>query len=218
MIVMPANNRGIVAGWLAGRFPGFVGHLYSPGGISSLYDFIPFALDNGRFSVWAAGKEWDESAFVGMLDRVSGSGPGKAPRWVLVPDLVGDRDGTLREWDRWCVRIQGYGWPLAFAVQDGMTPDDVPAEADVVFVGGSTDWKRRTIRLWCESFERVHVGRINTDKWLWECAEAGAESCDGTGWMRGDQRQLAGLVTCLERNAKGWGNPRGGQLFAGRDA
>ena len=211
MIVMPANNRGMVIGWLAGRFPGCIGHLYSPGGLARLYDFIPFALDNGKFPVWAAGKEWDEAAFIGMLDRVVAVGG--RPKWVLVPDVVADRDGTLREWDRWCVRMQSYGWPLAFAVQDGMTAEDVPSEASVVFVGGSTDWKRRTLHDWCDAFDRVHVGRINTDKWLWECHEAGAESCDGTGWMRGCERQFAGLVKFLERQAEGSGNPRGALLF-----
>lgn len=211
MIVMPANNRGLVVGWLAGRFPGCIGHLYSPGGLSRVYDFIPFALDNGRFPVWAAGKQWDEAAFLGLLDRVANTG--KAPRWLLVPDVVADRDATLREWDHWCSRLQSYRWPLAFAAQDGMRPDDVPAEAEVVFLGGSTEWKRRALHDWCEACPRVHVGRINTDKWLWECAEAGAESCDGTGWMRGDERQLAGLVAFLERQADGLANPRGGRLF-----
>jgi len=211
---MPANNRGLVVGWLAGRFPGRIGHLYSPGGLSRLHDFLTFALDNGKFPVWAAGKEWDEAAFVSLLDRVSHIG-GK-PRWVLVPDVVADRDGTLREWDHWCARLQSYGWPLAFAAQDGMTPEDVPSEAAVVFVGGSTDWKRRTLGGWCASFPRVHVGRINTDKWLWECAEAGAESCDGTGWMRGDERQLAGLITYLERSTSGLSNPLGAELFKER--
>lgn len=212
MLVMPANNRGLVVGWLAGRFPGRIGHLYSPGGLSRLHEFIPYALDNGRFSVWAAGRKWDEAAFLGLLDRVAGSS--HKPRWVLVPDVVADRDATLREWDHWCTRLQQYRWTLAFAAQDGMTPEDVPAEAAVVFVGGSTDWKRRTLQDWCDAFERVHIGRINTDRWLWECHEAGAESCDGTGWMRGDERQLAGLIAYLERSTKGESNPRGAELFA----
>lgn len=210
MIVMPSNNRGMLVGWLAGRFPGRIAHLYSPGGMAQLYNWMPFALDNGRFAVWAAGKPWDESAWLGMLDRVVGSG--HRPLWLLVPDAVGDRDETLREWDRWCVRLQQYGWPLAIAVQNGMTQDDVPSEASVVFVGGTTEWKRRTLHDWCDANDRVHVGRINTDKWLWECDEAGAESCDGTGWLRGDQRQLAGLVTYLERSSVGAGNPRGDRL------
>ena len=211
MIVMPANNTGVVLGWLAGRFPGRIGHLYSPGGMTRLYDWMPYSLDNGRFAVWSAGRTWDEAAWLGMLDRAAGSGI--PPKWVLVPDSVGNRDETLREWDRWCVRLQSYGWPLAIAVQDGMTQDDIPSEAAVVFIGGTSEWKRRTMHEWCEGNERVHVGRVNTDKWLWESHEAGAESCDGTGWFRGDQRQLAGLVTYLERSTAGFGSNLGGSLF-----
>lgn len=211
MIVMPSNTRGIVTGWLMGKWEGRVGHLFSPGGYTRSYPFAPFALDNGKFPVWQKGLKWDGDAYVGLLDRVKDSGA--SPSWVLVPDVVADRDGTLREWDVWCHRLSQYGWPLAFAAQDGMEADDVPSEAAVVFVGGTTEWKRRTMHGWCSEFDRVHVGRINTSKWLWECHEAGAESCDGTGWMRGDQDQFDGLVDYLTRTTDGSGNPRGGSLF-----
>jgi hypothetical protein len=212
MIVMPANQRGLVCGWLAGRFPQRIGHLYSPGGLTQLYPFIPFALDNGRFAACAKQQEWDEAAYLGMLDRVASDV--LQPRWLLVPDVVADHEGTWREWDRWAHRLSStYRWPLAFAVQDGMEPDDVPKEASVVFVGGSTEWKRRTLHDWCEHHSRVHVGRINTNRWLWECDEAGAESCDGTGWFRGDQQQLQGLVDYLERSVSGLGNQRGPLLW-----
>jgi len=211
MIVMPANNTGVVLGWLAGKYPDRIGHLYSPGNMTRLYDFLTFALDNGRFACWSRGAAWDADAWLGMLDRAASIGA--RPRWVLVPDVVADRDATLREWDHWYGRVKNYGWPLAFAAQDGMEPDDVPAEAAVVFVGGSTEWKRRTMHDWCEAFPRVHIGRINTNKWLWECHEAGAESCDGTGWFRGDQQQLRGLIDYLDRSASGKSNHRGPKLF-----
>ena len=211
-MVMPSNTRGIVTGWIAGRFPGRLGHLYSVDGLTRLYDFMPFALDNGRFPCWAANRRWEEAQYCRLLDRVVDLGG--RPMWALVPDSVGDRDGTLREWDAWAPRLQTYGWPLAMAVQDGMTPADVPTESAVVFVGGSTQWKWRTLRDWCDAFERVHVGRVNGNRGLWECDDAGVESCDGTGWMRGDQRQLAGLISYLERSSKGLSNPRGRGLFA----
>ena len=209
--MMPANQRGFVCGWIAGRFPGRIGHLYSPPGPASLLEVVPFACDNGRYPCWENGREWDEGGYIEMLDRIFSMG---RPSWLLVPDLVGDRDGTLREWDQWAPRLQAYGVPLAMAVQDGMEPEDVPTEAGVVFVGGSTEWKWRTVRDWCDDFDRVHVGRVNTNGKLWECHEAGAESCDGTGWFRGDQRQLRGLIAYLERSSQGLGNHRGQELFA----
>lgn len=213
MMVMPANNSKMVVGYLAGIHPGKVGHLYSPGGLRGPYGWLPYALDNGAFPCWQKGQSWDESVYLGFLDRVAESPYN--PRWILVPDVVADRDETLRKWDAWAPRLRKRhrGWPLAFAVQDGMTAEDVPEDADVVFVGGTTEWKKKTLHDWADAFERVHVGRINSPKWLWECDRAGVESCDGTGWFRGDKVQLAGLVSYLYRSANGMGEPQQ-HLFA----
>jgi hypothetical protein len=198
MMVMPANNgKGIVHYW-AGKYPGLLGHLYSPDGFRGPYPWLPFALDNGAFPAYTKGVPWNEEAYRKLLARVAAQQ--QAPLWILAPDVVADRDATLRSWERWAPELRTFGWPLAFAVQDGMTVGDVP-DADVIFVGGSTEWKRETMAMWGANFARVHVGRINTEKWLWRCVEIGAESCDGTGWFRGDKAQLAGLASFLEKRA-----------------
>ncbi len=198
---MPANNTGVHVGYLAGKYEGRMGHLYSPGATKGPHAFLPYALDNGCFmATTTEGRTWDRSEFIAHLDWAA-SKP-QSPLWVVVPDVVGDRDATLREWDQWAPHIERYGWPLAMAVQDGMIPGDVPAGV-VCFLGGTTTWKRQNIWKFCQSLARVHVGRINTEKWLWACHRAGAESCDGTGWYRGDKRQLAGLVRYLDRSSKG---------------
>lgn len=214
MIVMPSNNGKAIVHMWAGRYPGLLGHLYSPEGFRGPFPWLPYALDNGKFPVWSKGKEWDADGFLRLCDRAASSG--QAPRWVAVPDVVADRERTLHEWGLWAPRLRAYGWPLTFVVQDGMRVEDVPADADVVFVGGTTKWKRRTVPMWCRAFERVHVGRINTERWLWYCLHHGAESCDGTGWLRGDPVQLAGLERFLSRHAAGLGPMRGAQneLFA----
>jgi len=59
-----------------------------------------------------------------------------------------------------------------------------------------------TLRQWTAAFPRVHVGRVNTERLLWIAHYAGAESCDGTGWFRGDQQQLAGLLRYLEKSSQ----------------
>jgi hypothetical protein len=123
--------------------------------------------------------------------------------WVVVPDWVADRDETLRLWDKHAPALINYGMSLAFVAQDGMTVDDVPKEADVLFIGGSTEWKWRHLEMWTSHFKRVHVGRVNTYRLLWLAHEAGAESCDGTGWFRGDRKQLAGLVNYLNESYGG---------------
>ena len=208
---MPSNNTGIVVGYLAGRYPNKIGHLFSPDGLRATYDWMPYALDNGKFACWSSGKQWDEEAYRQMLELVAARS--QEPLWALVPDEVANAPETLRLWEVWMPVIRSYGWPAAFAVQDGMTSGDVPAEADVVFVGGSTAWKRRTMHEWCDHFPRVHIGRVNTERWLWECDEAGAESCDGTGWLRGGEDRVAGLLSYLNRTDQNMPNPRGAKLW-----
>jgi hypothetical protein len=107
MMVMPANNGKSVVHYWAGKYPGRIGHLYSPDGFRAPVPWLPYALDNGRFPAWSAGKAWDEDGYRRMLDRAAESG--FSPRWALVPDVVADREGTLAEWDRWAALLSGYG-------------------------------------------------------------------------------------------------------------
>jgi len=133
------------------------------------------------------------------------------PLWALVPDVVADREKTIERWDKYeqqC-RAELPGIPLAFAVQDGMQVDDVPQSADVVFIGGSTEWKWATASMWCAAFPRVHIGRVNGYLPLMAAAHCGAESCDGTGWFRGDKKQLQGLEQFLAEQSRNNGrSPR----------
>jgi hypothetical protein len=181
---MPANTTGIEMGYLAGRYQGKLAHLFSPDAQHGPFPHIgmTYALDNGAFGCWVKKMPFDQDAWLALLMWARDAG--QAPRWVLVPDSVGDRQSTLAMWSCWADVAAGYGWPLAFAAQDGMTPDDVPMRADVVFLGGSTAWKWSSLTAWCKAFPRVHVGRVNGLKGLRLCAEAGAESVDGTGFGR----------------------------------
>lgn len=196
MLVMISNQSGTYAGYLAGRYPGQVGHLYSPGGQRGPWEFIPYALDNGKFPCFTKGIPWDVAAYETLLAWSMKSGV--RPRWVLVPDEVADPVKTLDLWWHWYPYLKARGVPLAFAAQDGHTPSDVPKEADVVFVGGTTDWKYAAIPMFCEAFPRVHVGRINGYRGLKICESHSVESCDGTGWFRGGKNRLNGLITFLE--------------------
>lgn len=199
MIVMVSNQTSVTTGYLAGRYLGRVGHLYSPGGQRGPWSFLPYALDNGAYSAYLSKQQWDAQQWLALLAWAKVSG--RDPRWVLVPDVVGDRVATLNAYSQYSQTAAATGWPVAFAVQDGMTPADVPAGASVIFVGGTTAWKWKTVNEWCKAFPRVHVGRVNSYERLWQCHEAGAESCDGTGWMRGCQKQLRGLVAYLAESS-----------------
>jgi hypothetical protein len=154
-------------------------------------------MDNGAFGAWMHKREWDEAGFYSKATVKWRP----AARWIAVPDVVADRAATIAMWHKHAPLLAEF--PKAFVVQDGMSSADVPGNAEVVFVGGTTDWKWATVRGWCRDFPRVHVGRVNTERLLWMAHECGAESCDGTGWFRGDKVQLEGLLRYLRESSIG---------------
>lgn len=205
---MPANNSCGLVHYLAGQYPGKIGWIFSPGGFKEPRVWLPYVIDNGKYTSWESGKEWNEEAFFELLDRCRLSK--YHPDWVTVPDEVSDREKTLWLWNQYERRIKMYGWRLAFVVQDGMTPNDVPESADVVFVGGTTKWKWRNVALFCATFPRVHVGRVNWVDKLEYCERVGAESCDGTGFFRGgpDSTQAKQLVDFISGHRRESEQPR----------
>jgi len=201
MIVMPSNSSGWFFHALA-RETGRLGHLYSPGGQRGPWPWLPYALDNGAFACWTpAGNTFDTDRWaeteVAWRDLLRGALRAEInPRWAIVPDRPGDAHLTVERWKTFAPSVQATGIPLAVAVQDGMTAETVralsPAPA-VVAVGGSTEWKWGTAEMWCRSFPRVHILRVNSPAKLYMLEEWGCESVDGTGWNRGDRKQTAGL-------------------------
>ena len=200
---MPSSNIGFECGRLFGKFPDNLGHLMhsSPG---TKHRVKPkagqrWALDNGAYGAFQSGKPWTEEPFFSYLEEFSYL----RPDWAVVPDVVGDKKKTLDLWKEYAPAVAAYGAPLAFACQDGMTAADVPGDAEIVFIGGSTSWKWRTLNHWVKNFKRVHVGRVNTYRMLWICHETGGvESCDGTGWFKHPER-TAELEQYLEEATTG---------------
>jgi hypothetical protein len=178
---MCSNDSSIWFQNMARKYPDRLGWLFGPRNYKRPRPHIPFALDNDAYICWSRNLPFDLPAWFAMLDKIKTCGLN--PLWVLVPDIVADRRGTLDKWKQCAPVARLYGWPLAFAVQDGMTPSDVPEDASIVFVGGTTEWKWRSVAMWTEYFPRVHVGRVRTAK-LEACDRLGVESCDGTGWFR----------------------------------
>lgn len=186
-MVMVANQLGTEVGFLAGRYPGRVGHLHSPGRAFVPFDFLPYALDNGAFVAHVHGTAWDVAEWRRLL--LCAAMQGQRPLWALVPDVVADKAATLELYEQHVDEVRRYGFRPAFAVQDGMTFDDVPDGECVVFIGGSTEFKEAAIAPWCARFPgRVHVGRVNDADRLLRCYRAGAVSVDGTGWFRNNSR------------------------------
>jgi len=202
MIVMPSNNSGLQVGYLAGKYPGKIGWLISPEGWRCPPSWMPYALDNGAYGAWDKQRPWDADKFLLLLDQAKHS---SSPRWVVVPDVVTDKAATIEKWHTWAPIVsETIPWTkLAFAVQDGMTPSDVPSNADVVFVGGSVEWKWKNLLMWTNNFQRVHVAKVNSERLLWMAHDAGAESVDGTGWMRGGEERWNELESYLKQCSNG---------------
>jgi hypothetical protein len=193
VIVMPANVWGPEVRALDVQFPGLLGNLVSPeawrGPLSDYY-----ALDNGRFKP----ATWTEEGYLRHCDIAANRGI--APKWVAVPDVYGDMNATLREWEHWAPRLRSiYHWPLALVWQDGATVDAVNhyTDAEVQFIGGTTRAKWHLAPIAAATHRRVHVGRVNAPRPALRCWRLGVESIDGTGWRRTD-RQRDGLRLLLE--------------------
>jgi hypothetical protein len=204
LIIMPANNTHWLVHFWAGLY-GNVGHLYSPDRRTVPMPHIPYVLDNGAWAAWSNGTVWSERDFLAHVEYYAFNA--LRPEWLVVPDAVADSKLTLARFDHWAPRlIREYHLEgrVAIAVQDGMKPADVRAldiRPSVVCVGGTTDWKWATAADWASSFERVHILRVNTGDQLARCLEMGVESVDGTGYFRGDPKQLRDLGYVLASQA-----------------
>lgn len=131
--------------------------------------------------------EVDIAAFMRMLERFAGR---KGCRFMAAPDRPFDAHQTLLQWPFWSRVIRAVGFPPALVAQDGMTVADVPwPEIATLFIGGSTEWKlgpqaqtliayAKTRGLW------VHMGRVNSQRRMWEAARKGCDSFDGTQYSR----------------------------------
>lgn len=195
MMLLCGQSNGEWHRWSA-TAPNRVGVLVSPQYHRKLKmrRYMPYALDNGAWIAFRKKEpypinQWREMLLWARRTEIK-------PIWCLVPDVVENKELTIENWHRYYPEAAKYGWNIAFAAQDGMTPDDVPKEADVIFIGGSDNFKYRHLPDFCSQFPRVHVGRVNSVRALQICKRLGCESADGTGWFR-DTRRLSELEAWL---------------------
>lgn len=215
MIVMPANCTGWFWHSLA-RETGRLGHLYSPAAQRGPWPWFPYALDNGAFSCWEPkgntfnDERWEATEAEWMRLLFWAQAAPIRPRWSIVPDVPGNAAATLERWPKYAARVVAAGIPLAVAVQDGMTPETVRGLdplPEVIAVGGTTDWKWQTVETWAREFPRVHLLRCNSPAKLDWLETLGVESCDGTGWNRGDRAQTQGLEEWCRRHGQPTNEP-----------
>ena len=94
-MLMPASHSSPTFHYLCGKHPGKFGWLFGPAGAKKckLRPWVSFALDNDAFGAWVNKTPWDSDAWIAMLNFIRMTG--YDPRWVLVPDVVADRENHL---------------------------------------------------------------------------------------------------------------------------
>ena len=116
--------------------------------------------DNGCFGKGYPG----DDAWWGWVQSL----PRDRCRFVVAPDVVADAEATITRSTPWLARIRSLGLPAALVAQDGLENMTVPWDAfDVLFIGGSTEWKlgEHARRITAEAKVRgkwVHMGRVNS--------------------------------------------------------
>lgn len=129
-------------------------------------------------------EEHDPAWYSWLAGRV-----GEAPDrclFAVAPDVVADAAATLARSLPWLPRIRALGVPAALVAQDGLEYLPVPWDSfDVLFIGGSTEWKlgahaRQLVAEAKGRGKRVHMGRVNSGKRYRYAHAIGCDSADGT--------------------------------------
>jgi hypothetical protein len=151
---------------------------------------LPYGLDNGCF------KRFDQKTWERLLNEAEDS----VPKFVCLPDIVGDAVRTLDLFDVFESKTNGL--PRALVLQDGIGNHRIPWDKiAAVFVGGSDAFKtsREAMNV-CRTAQMlgkwIHVGRVNTASRVayWKGI---ADSLDGSGISRFDH-MLEDVIAALE--------------------
>lgn len=207
MLYLAANNTGC---WRLRRAGFAIGWMQSPRNVRrpihyQTAEVMPCAYDNGLYHPYGEPPkpESERLLIYGTLARVLAD-KWPIPLFAVVPDVPYDGEAS-RKVSRWHLpRMRDLfpGVPLAVAVQDGMTPDDLDG-FDVCAVAGSTDWKRSTVCMWAKESRsrgmKTHMLRVNTQDRMQLAKDAGCDWADGTGIWRGDKKQKQGLLLALSQ-------------------
>ena len=175
--------------------------LLSPASVKSVYKANRhlldrgYAIDNGAYAYYLKGVEFNDKAFIKLLDRYA-----EKADWIVIPDVIGDCEETIRMFGIWIGRLLKYNRPLLFVAQDGCEDSGYKSGINYptiegftsigigIFIGGSTEWKIKHGGYISEICERnnvvCHVGRVNSARRVRICNNWGASSFDGSGMSR----------------------------------
>lgn len=159
---------------------------------------VIWCADNGCFGKGYPGAD----GWLAWLRQHAAYAP--ACRFATAPDVVGDAAATLELSRPYLAQIRQLGYPAALVAQDGLEHLQVPwDEFDVLFIGGSTEWKlgAAAAEIVKEAKRRgkwVHMGRVNSRKRLRYAASIGCDSADGTYLVFGPDKNFPKLMGWLD--------------------
>ena len=124
--------------------------------------------------------------------------------FATAPDVVRDWAATWALAEPVLPRIRELGYRAAIVIQDGCTALPPADLWDVLFVGGSTEWKLSELvyRLVAEAREmgrHTHMGRVNSWRRIRAAALSGYASADGTCLKRNPPHYSVEIGEWLDR-------------------
>jgi hypothetical protein len=161
---------------------------------------FPYAIDNGAWTAYQAGRQLDVELFLELLDLL-----GDGADWAALPDIVGGGLVSLQLSLMWMPASLAQCRRVLIPVQEGIEPHHIIPflhERVGIFVGGMSDaWKLGTMPQWArlarEHGTWCHVGRVNSQKRIRACAAAGVHSFDGSGTAK-----FVKMIHRLDRTVK----------------
>ena len=173
-----------------------------------------WAGDNGAFTTVAGG--FDPVKFRAMLAQPELLSAKDTCRFIVAPDrlvvrangaVTGDALGTLEQFPAWAAEIRQAGLPVALVAQDGLELWLARVRwdlVDVLFIGGSTEWKLSSGALTCvlearRRGKRTHMGRVNSFKRLALADSWGIDTADGTFLKFGMANNVPRMLTWFRK-------------------
>jgi hypothetical protein len=199
----PVGSDAVKAAMLDGE----LGFIDTPRQRNERPEGVVWCADNGCFSdKWDADKWWSWLNEPRQLDHVD------TCLFAVAPDFVENAYATTILFRKWGERIRDLGYPVAYVAQDGLEKLRGRTESggltfpvrwdsfDVLFIGGSTEWKlgEATRGIVAEAKSRgkhVHMGRVNSLKRYRYAAAIGCDSVDGTFLTFGPDINLPKLLS-----------------------
>lgn len=188
----PCSNAGILDAMRADH----LGFIDTPAQGNMRPEGVVWCADNGAFS-----NRFNEEKWWAFLE--ANAHAASTCLFAVAPDVVGDAAATLERSRPWLPKIRSLGYRVAFVAQDGQEALPVPwDEFDVLFIGGSTEFKLGpAAQLLTERAKWhgkwVHMGRVNSRKRLRLAESWGVDSCDGTLLTFGPDKHLRPLLRWL---------------------